>query len=204
MTPALDASIDRTALLVIDLQNDFLHPNGAYARGGASAPALGAVVAPAARLCEAARRSGVATVASRFTLVAGPTGEPLIAPHLLAMRPFLQSGDFAAGSWGHETIDELGALDATVDKVAYSAFAHTRLGWWLQQVGIEHLVVCGIVTNGGVASTVHDAHVRGLSVSVVGDACAAFDDDLHAATLRSLGSFASIVTTDQVLEAWTS
>lgn len=200
-TPSL-GEVTRTALVAVDLQNDFLHPDGAYARGGATAPALVAVVEPAARLAAAARRVGVPVVATQFTLVGGRTTEPLVSPHLLSLRPFLRTGDFAPGSWGHAPVDEVGEPDTTVEKVAYSAFAHTRLGWWLDQVGVDHLVVCGIVTNGGVASTVHDAHVRGFSVSVVADACAAFDEELHAATVRSLGSLASIVTTDEVVSAW--
>lgn len=190
------------ALLLIDLQHDFLHPDGAYARGGATAPALAAVVEPAARLAAAARAASVPVVASRFTLWPGRGGEPLIDPHLERLRPFLRAGDFAPGSWGQATLDEIGAVDAAVDKVAYSAFAHTRLAWWLDRLGVDHLVVGGIVTNGGVASTVHDAHVRGYSVSIVADVCAAFDDELHDATLRSLGSIATVTTSHDVMAAW--
>jgi nicotinamidase-related amidase len=191
-----------TALVIIDIQNDFLHPDGAYSRGGATAPALSAVVEPIVKLCESARSAGVPVVASRFTLWPGPGGQPLIDPHLAELRPFLGGSDFAPGSWGHETLAELGPVDAAVDKVAYSAFAHTRLGWWLERIGVRHIAVCGIVTNGGVASTVHDAHVRGLRVSVIDDACAAFDEELHDATLRSLGSIANRSTVGRQCEDW--
>lgn len=190
------------ALLVIDLQNDFLHPDGAYARGGATSDELAAVVVPAARLGVAARVAGVPVAASRFTLWPGRRGEPLVDPHLAELRPFLGGSDFAPGSWGQATLDEIGPVDAAVDKVAYSAFAHTRLGWWFDRLGVDHVTVCGIVTNGGVASTVHDAHVRGYRVSIAVDACAAFDRGLHDATLRSLGSIAALVTSDEAAAAW--
>jgi len=193
---------ERTGLLLVDLQNDFLHPEGAYARGGVSSPALAAVAPAAASLAAAARRASVPVIASRFTLWPGRSGAPIIPAHLLELRPFLSSGGFEPGSWGQSVLDEIGPADATVDKVAYSAFAHTRLGWWCERVGVDHLVVGGIVTNGGVASTVHDAHVRGLDVTLVADGCAAIDAGLHDATLRSLGSVASVVPADDVIRAW--
>lgn len=191
-----------TALVLVDLQNDFLHPDGAYARGGATSPALAALPARIAPLVEVARTAGVPVVVSRFTLWPGRSGEALIDPHLAELRPFLRDGDFAPGSWGQRQLDLLGAVDVEIDKVAYSAFAHTRLEWWLRRVGIDRVVVGGIVTNGGVASTVHDAHVRGLGVRLLADGSAAFDDDVHDATVRSLASVAPALTVEQLCGAW--
>jgi nicotinamidase-related amidase len=84
-----------------------------------------------------------------------------------------------------------------VDKVAYSAFAHTRLDWLLRRFRCDHIVVAGIVTNGGVASTVHDAHVREYGVTVLTDGCASFDEVVHSATLTSLASTARLTTCDE-------
>ncbi|HKY14676.1 MAG TPA: isochorismatase family cysteine hydrolase [Microthrixaceae bacterium] len=192
MTAVVDPR--RAAVLVVDLQHDFLHPDGAYARAGVVAPALAEVPGRVVPLLDAARGAGVPVIFSQFTLVPGRDGEPLISDHLRALRPFLGRGDFAPGSPGQATLAELGEADAVVEKVAYSAFAHTRLDWWLRKVGVEQLVVCGIVTNGGVASTVRDAHVREFDVWVVGDGCAAFDADAHEATLRSLSTIAPVVS----------
>jgi ureidoacrylate peracid hydrolase len=79
-------------------------------------------------------------------------GEPLIAPHLKKLRPFLGKGDFAPGSFGHSLVDELPRPIYTVEKVAYSAFYQTRLEYILRALDIDTLIVGGIVTNGGVAS----------------------------------------------------
>jgi nicotinamidase-related amidase len=191
---------------LIDCQNDFLHPDGAYGRAGQTAPALAALPPVIASLTNSARAAGVAVIASRFTLWpshpadGGPTA-PLVSEHLRTARPFLGAGDFAEGGWGHACLDEVGAPDACVDKVAYSAFAHTRLGWLLGRWGIRHLLVAGIVTNGGVASTVRDAHVRDLDVTVVADGCAAFDPAVHEATLVSLGSIVGVSSAGDVIEA---
>lgn len=182
------ASLDpsRAAVLLIDLQNDFLHPNGAYARGGVTNADVAAVTGRLIPVVAHARALGLLIVATSFTLPPGRGGEPLISPHLAELRPFLRRGDFEPGAWGHRTVDELQPIDTVVEKVAYSAFHQSRLDHVLHRSGITQLVVGGIVTNGGVASTVRDAHVRDYDVTVLRDGCAAFDRGLHDATIRSL------------------
>ena len=59
----------------------------------------------------------------------------------------------------------------------------------------------GIVTNGGVASTVRDAHLRDIRTILLSDGCAAFREEVHDATLISLGSITSVATCAEVLEA---
>lgn len=179
-------------LLAVDLQNDFLHPDGAYGRAGQTAPALAALPALIAPVAEQARAALVPIVATQFTLAPGRNGEPIISSHLRALRPFLARGDFEPGAWGHQPITELGAVDCLVEKVAFSAFHQTRLEWVLSGLTPTRLIVAGIVTNGGVASTVRDAHVRDLPVVVLGECCAAFDPIVHDATLTSLASIVSV------------
>ena len=132
MTPA------RTALLTIDLQNDFLHPDGAYGRAGQSAPAIAALPDRIAPLRDALVAAGGTYVSAQFTLVPGRDGEPLIAPHLDKLRPFLTKGDFAPGSFGHALVDALAPADFTVEKVAYSAFYQTRLEYILRCTRDRH------------------------------------------------------------------
>ena len=96
-----------TALILGDLQNDFIHPNGAYGEAGQSAPDIAAVTPRLAPLVKLARERGILTVATLFTLVPGRGGEPIISPHLKQLRPFLKKGDFAPGAWGQQLIDEL-------------------------------------------------------------------------------------------------
>jgi nicotinamidase-related amidase len=143
-------------------------------------------------------------LATQFTLVPGRAGEPLIAPHLKELRPFLRKGDFAPGSWGNATVDELQPVDAAVEKVAYSAFYMTRLEWLVRKLGITRLLACGIVTNGGVASTVRDAHVREIETIVLEDGCAAFSPKVHQTAidaLRPVGRIATIAAMFAEIEA---
>jgi nicotinamidase-related amidase len=193
----------RTALLLCDLQNDFLHPKGAYARAGLGAPEIAALPARLVPLAAALRARGGAVVATMFTLVPGRDGEPIIAAHLSRLRPFLARGDFAPGSWGQATVDELQPLDGAVEKIAYSAFWNTRLEWLLRQLGIESLLIAGIVTNGGVASTLRDAHVRGFHCTLLADGCAAFRPAVHDETVASLRHLVETATCAQAMERLT-
>lgn len=184
----------RTALLTIDLQNDFLHPEGAYGRAGQGSDAIAALPARVAPVRDALRAKGGTYVSAQFTLVPGPGGEPLIAPHLKQLRPFLGKGDFAPGGFGHSLVDTLAPADYTIEKVAYSAFYQTRLEYILRALDIDTLIVGGIVTNGGVASTLRDAHLRNIETIMLSDGCAAFKPEVHEATLISLGTVTHVMS----------
>ena len=183
-----------TALILGDLQNDFLHPKGAYGRAKQSAADIAALPVRLTPLVKAARASGVLIVATLFTLVPGRGAEPIISPHLKSLRPFLRKGDFAPGSWGQQLVDELAPADIDVEKIAYSAFHMSRLEWTLRKCGIEHLYFTGIVTNGGGASTARDAHVREFHCTVIADGCAAFSRELHDAAIEGLRPVAKVIT----------
>ena len=184
----------RTALLTIDLQNDFLHPEGAYGRAGQGSDAIKALPDRVAPVRDALRAKGGTYVSAQFTLVPGPGGAPLIAPHLKQLRPFLTKGDFAPGGFGHSLVDDLAPADYTIEKVAYSAFYQTRLEYILRALDIDTLIVGGIVTNGGVASTLRDAHLRNIETIMLSDGCAAFKQEVHDATLISLGTVTHVMT----------
>jgi ureidoacrylate peracid hydrolase len=188
-----------SALILGDLQNDFLHPDGAYGRAKQSHPSIAALPERLAPLVRAARANGVLIVATLFTLVPGRGGEPIISPHLKALRPFLTKGDFAPGSWGQQLVDALAPADVAVEKIAYSAFHMSRLEWVLRKCGVEHLYFTGIVTNGGVASTVRDAHVREFECTLIADGCAAFSDDIHRAAVEGVRPVAKISTVAETI-----
>jgi ureidoacrylate peracid hydrolase len=191
---ATKLDLKHTALLIVDLQNDFLHEKGAYARGGANLPGTDGLIANMTSVTNAMRAAGGLIVSTQFTLVPGRGGEPLISPHLQQLRPFLRKGDFLPGGWGHSLVDELAPADFVIEKVAYSAFYMTRLEFVLRKAGVETLLIGGIVTNGGVASTLRDAHVRDFHAMLLTDGCAAFSREAHEASIASLGTVAPKLT----------
>lgn len=192
----------RIALVIVDLQNDFLSPDGAYARGGAVSAAARELPGRVAGVAQAVKADGGLVAASQFTLWPDARGEPMISPHLKTLRPFLRRGDFAPGSAGQANVAELQPfVDVAVCKVAYSAFFNTQLDWVLRHAGIDTVAVCGIVTNGGVASTVRDAHMREYHTIVLSDGCAAFKPEVHAAALADMGTVAEVMRCDEFI-AW--
>lgn len=195
--PTLDPHA--TALLLGDLQNDFIDPAGAYGRAGQSAPEIAALPARLKPLRDALHARDGLIIATQFTLVPGRNGVPLMSPHLKQLRPFLKSGDFAPGSWGNATVDLLQPIDAAIEKVAYSAFYMSRLEWVIRKLGVTRLLVAGIVTNGGVASTVRDAHVRDLDVIVLEDGCAAFTPAAHKTAIEALRPVARIASVAEMI-----
>lgn len=195
----MSAGCSDLGLLLCDLQNDFIHPQGAYGRAGQSSPEIAALPARLKPLCDAVRGAGGWIASTHFTLVPGRGGEPFISPHLHKLRPFLRRGDFAPGAWGHALVDELAPADLAVEKVAFSAFYMTRLEWVLARAGIRRLLVAGIVTNGGVASTVRDAHVREFVVTLLEDGCAAFDPRTHAVAVEALRPVAAVTSVAEAL-----
>ena len=191
---------DRTkiALVLVDMQNDFLSPTGAYGRAGQSSPEIAALIKKLKPVADAVRTAGGWIVATQFTLVPGKNGEPMISQKLKRLRPFLKRGDFCPGALGHQMTDALAPADLYVEKIAYSAFYMTRMEWVLRKAGIEQLVFGGIVTNGGVASTLRDAHVRDFSTILLSDGTAAFDSDAHQTTVKSLSLISSVATCEQI------
>jgi nicotinamidase-related amidase len=194
----MNAASSKVALIVVDLQNDFLAPDGAYARGGAASEAARALPVRVGEVARAVKAGGGLVVASQFTLWPDAQGEPMISPHLLALRPFLRRGDFAPGSRGQANVAELAHLiDVSISKVAYSAFFNTQLDWVLRHAGITTVAVCGIVTNGGVASTVRDAHMREYHTLVLSDGCAAFKEEVHVTSLADMVTVAHVLRCDE-------
>ena len=187
------------ALILIDMQNDFLNKQGAYSRAGVTSENLAKLPEQLAPVVNKYRDKGFYIISTHFTLVPGKDGEPLISEHLKKLRPFLTKGDFVSGSFGHGLIDELGPSDVVIEKIAYSAFYMTRLEWVLEYLKIKDLVFGGIVTNGGVSSTVRDAHVRGYNCTVLSDGCAAFDNNVHQVSIQALESIARVVTCNNII-----
>jgi len=183
-----------TALVLIDVQNDFFHEKGAYPRNGVRCADFTPLPERLRLVADEVRETGGLVISTEFTLVPGRDGEPFISEGMRKMRPFLGRGDFAPGSFGQAPVAELGPIDIRVEKVAYSAFYMSRLEWVLRRASVSTLLVGGVVTGGGVASTVRDAHTRDFRVGVLSDGCAAWKKEQHEAALADLASVATIHT----------
>ena len=194
----------KSALLIVDLQNDFLHLEGAYARGGQSNDDLGALPAKVLPVAEAIRRAGGWVVSTQFTLVPGKNAEPFISPHLKQLRPFLQMGDLAQGSWGHAIHPELLPDENTVVLNPHKGLSNFWTGdaaLNLRQNGIETIILYGMSANMCVESHARDAVENGFDVIIVADATAAAGDAAYESAITNYEFLAhEVVTTKQIIK----
>lgn len=154
----------RTVLLLIDLQNDFLHPDGWYAQNGIDISHMRRVIEPTARLLEAARAADVPVVWTRHGYRDARDAGPF-----LELRPFLKEGGLRLGTWGFELYPELDARqeDWLVEKSRLSAFFNTKLEVVLRALQAETVLIGGVLTNQCVAATSKDASFRDFKPIVV-------------------------------------
>jgi ureidoacrylate peracid hydrolase len=177
------------ALLVVDMQNGFCRPQGSFARIGMGLEGAEAAVRNAAVAVGQARRAELPVV---FTRHLYRPGRPDEGRALKQNSPALAGIDgLKAGTWDAEVVDELGCGpgDLTVDKVRFDAFQWTSLEPLLRGLGVAELVVCGVVTNLCVETTVRSAFMRDFPVTVLADCCAAATRRLHELSLEVLSSY---------------
>jgi len=177
----------RSALIVVDMQNGFCHPEGSLPALGMALADVDRAVRQSALAVEQARRAGLPVIFTRHVYRPGRADE---GQNLTNLSGELAKIDgLAAGSWDGSVIDELGwtPADLTVDKVRFDAFLWTSLDPLLHGLGVNHLQICGVVTNICVESTVRAAFMRDYPVTLLGDACAAKTARLHELGLEVMG-----------------
>jgi nicotinamidase-related amidase len=199
---------DTAALLVIDMQRDFLDLDGMAAAEGEDVDELRKIMPAVRSLVDAARDAGIRVIHTRegyapdLSDVSPAKAERMSVGEPGPLGRFLIRGqpgqDFAPGF-------EPRAGERVIDKPGFSAFFRTGLEGFLADAGISHLILCGITTQCCVQSTLRDAVDRGFYCLTVADACAAFDPAVHAAVFTIIQAednlFGWITDTDEVVNA---
>jgi ureidoacrylate peracid hydrolase len=174
---------DRTALIVIDPQNDFLHEEGWYAQHGIDISHMRRVIEPTKELVAEARRRGVPVVWTRHGYADAAEAGPF-----LELRPFLEEGGLRRDTWGWELYDELGVQpeDPIVPKNRLSAFFNTNLEDVLRDLDVETVLIAGVLTNQCVAATSKDASFRDFKPIVVEECTGTTLPHLHEPTIEMM------------------
>ncbi|MEA5385782.1 cysteine hydrolase [Haloarculaceae archaeon H-GB11] len=182
---------DSTALVVVDLQNGFCHPDGSL-----YAPQSEAAVERAAELVERARDAGGRVV---FTRDVHPP-EQFDDAHYY--DEFDRWGEHVVeGTWETELVEDLAPTedDLVVEKHTYDAFYQTQLEGWLDAHGIDDLVVCGTLANVCVLHTASSAALRDFRPVLVEDAIGAIEDAHREYALEHADwLFGEVTTMDDV------
>ena len=182
-----------TALVVIDMQRDFLEPGGFGESLGNDVSLLRAAIGPCQRALEAARAHGLTVVHTRE----GHRPDLACAPPKKIARgdPSKRIGDhgpmgriLVRGEYGHDIVDELVPLpgEIVLDKPGKGAFHQTDLAQILQNRGVDTLVVCGVTTEVCVHTTIREANDRGYHCVALADACASYFPEFHRVGLEMI------------------
>jgi len=207
---------DTTALLIIDMQRDFLDPEGYIARTGVDVRGLRAIVPNARRLLHTARAKGVRVIHTREGHRPDLSDLPAVKARRAAGAgaPIGSMGPLGRilvrGEPGHAIIQELEPLatEPVIDKPGFGAFYATDLEHLLRVAGVRTLVISGVTTDICVHSTLREAVDRGFECFTAGDACAAGDPAIHGAMLACIdgegGILGRVVSTEAVVAAWST
>ncbi len=168
-----------TALLLLDLQNEMVDPQGKIGAGGlAKVVAERDVLATASRVLEGFRQAGRPVAHVRVGFRSDYADTLSQAPRIATMK---QNGALVRDSWGCEFPEVLAPRpdELVFTKQAVNPFFNTGLMSWLQHIGVQHVVLAGVVTNLVVESTARYADDAGLRVSVLEDGCASPNAQWH-------------------------
>ena len=208
----LVVELDHAALIIIDMQRDFLEPGGFGETLGNNVSLLKAAVPPLQEVLAAARKSGMLVIHTREghrpDLSDAPRhkverGEP-------AMRigaPGPMGRILVRGEPGHDIIPELYPEpgEPVIDKPGKGAFYQTDLELMLKNREIDTLFVCGVTTEVCVNTTVREANDRGFRCIVISDCCASYFPEFHTAGLAMIkaqgGIFGWVSASPKVLAA---
>lgn len=204
MVSPLALPLEHTGVLVVDMQNDFCHPDGFYnTHGGRPSDPISQATPAISRILGAARRRNVRAL---FTRYVHPDGVDITTSHEIKPSAWSSHGvRLRPGTWGAEVVDELAPLDGelVIDKHAYSAFYETDLEQELRKAEVTHLVLTGTVTHACVLHTAFDAFVRGFDVVLARDAISGWFEDLNHAAERIVELLLGVaVNADEVVAAF--
>ncbi len=188
---ALDWS--KTALVIIDMQRDFMEPGGFGETLGNDVSQLTRAVKPIAAVLAAAREAGILVIHTREGHLpdlsdAPPAKVERGAPSLRIGDPGPMGRILIRGEAGHDIIPTLYPVagEIVIDKPGKGAFYATELGSVLQTHGIENLLVCGVTTEVCVNTTVREANDRGYRCVVIADGCASYFPEFHEMGLKMI------------------
>ncbi|MBR1126354.1 cysteine hydrolase [Bradyrhizobium lablabi] len=204
-----------TALVIIDMQRDFMEPGGFGETLGNDVSQLARAVKPIGTVLAAARDAGMLVIHTRE----GHLPDLSDAPPAKVARgaPSRRIGDpgpmgriLIRGEAGHDIIPELYPMagEIVIDKPGKGAFYATGLGDVLEKYGIENLLVCGVTTEVCVNTTVREANDRGYRCIVIADGCASYFPEFHEMGLKMIkaqgGIFGWVADSAAILEAMTT
>ena len=206
----IELNWSKTALVIIDMQRDFLEPGGFGAALGNDVTRLAGAVGPCQAVLKAARGANLLVVHTREGHLPDLSDAPIAklergAPSLRIGDPGPMGRILIRGEKGHDIVRQLYPLDdeIVIDKPGKGAFYATGLDEILQKYGVENLLVCGVTTEVCVNTTVREANDRGYRCIVLSDCCASYFPEFHDMGLKMIkaqgGIYGSVASSRALL-----
>ncbi len=201
---------EHTALVLVDMQCDFMEPGGEFSRLGVDLSMYPAMRARLRRLLETARARGVFVLHLQMTSLPGRRSEsPAQLRFNLKMHASVRADEqpltyCVAESPGHAFVADLApsADEQVVPKWRSSGFAGTNLDLLLRSSRIESLVIAGCTTEGCVESTARDALFHDYHVVIPADCVASDSPEQHEASLLLMRHRFDVVQSAEIIETW--
>lgn len=211
----IEVTWSKTALVIIDMQRDFLEPGGFGETLGNDVSQLASAVKPCADVLDAFRKAGLLVIHTREGHLPDLSDAPPAkiergAPSLRIGDPGPMGRILIRGEAGHDIVPSLYPIkgEIIIDKPGKGAFYATELGDILKERGIDNLLVCGVTTEVCVNTTVREANDRGYRCVVLADCCASYFPEFHEMGLRMIkaqgGIFGWVSDSKAILSAMKS
>lgn len=188
-----------TALLVVDVQEDFCAPDGAFARLGRDLGGIAAMLPALQGLIGSARQAGVTVIFLRFAQTQATESEVYREQRDRGRAGFLYCQEGTPGVEFYVVTPAAG--EAIVTKHRYSGFINTDLELILRSSSIRTLVMTGVATNGCVDATGRDGFMHDYYIVFTADSTATYWPEQHDATLRTVRDSYGVVATSAELAA---
>lgn len=190
----------KTALLIIDMQNDYAHPEGVFHRNGLIIENLDQIIAHQKEVIDFCKRLKIPVIYLRWVIRVDSEGKPVDSGLYTKVRPFLLKEGLRQGTWGAQCIEDLPAPDYDIEKVRLSGFYNTNLEVLLRGLHVDTILISGIYTNQCVETTARDAWARDFNFVLLEDCMTSSDISLHNASLRSVGFLGSVLSSQEIME----
>lgn len=196
--------LDTVALVIIDMNNDFCHPSGHFAKMGCQMGIVERCIPNLAAVLAAARKVGVLIIHIQNTTLPNGRSDSEAFRRFKNRIPGGSSEYTVKNTWGWEISDLFSPLanESVVEKHRPSGFVNTTLDQLLSSSNITTVIFGGIATEGCVQATAVDAMYRDYLTVVVEDGVGTYSDELHQAGLSYLGTRVDLLNTDELLELW--
>ena len=205
---SIDIDLNRTAVMVIDMQNAFVSKGGMFDLSGKDMDYIAKTIQPNQRIIKAARNRGVKVVYAVHRITpdgkeTGPMSRFSMTPERMN-NPEIRRGSIIEGTWGTEIIDELKPREdeMVIVKRRFGAFSGTELDMMLRTFDIRYLIFTGVATNICVETSLREASQLQYLPVLVSDACAATEPSRQQSSIDNIKEiFGWVTTSDEILKA---